>query len=107
MDSRLTTALFLLSSALPLFGGATGDWTTLETLQRGETIGIAQSDQKAMEGRFERVTDSGITLWADREVTVSRENVIRVYRKPRGRGYWSGHRRTHRRGGSNGVSTFR
>src|SRR5581483_1098979 len=44
---------------------------------------IIQSDQKRVEGRFERVTESGITLRTDQELTVTQENVIRVYRKPR------------------------
>jgi hypothetical protein len=81
---RHTVAVLLLAFAAPSsFARDTSQWTNLEVLKPGQRIGVIQSNQKRVEGRFERVTESGITLRADQEVTVAQENVIRVYRKPR------------------------
>ena len=85
MDSRRMTALILLGLALlpGLSGAAASDWATLQALKPGQMIGIIQSDQKRVEGPLEQVTESAITLRTGGEVTVPKENVIRVYRKPR------------------------
>jgi hypothetical protein len=52
-------------------------------LKSGERIGIIQSHQKRIEGRFQGFTDSAISLSTDRLTTVPRSDVVRVYRPPR------------------------
>lgn len=81
---RHAAAVLLLSLAAPSsFARDNSQWTNLEVLKPGQRIGIVQSNLKRVEGRFERFTESAITLRADQEITVPQENVIRVYRKPR------------------------
>ena len=59
------------------------DWNNLGTLKSGARIGIIQSDLKRIEGIFASFSGSGISVLTDREITVPKEKVIRVYRRPR------------------------
>lgn len=68
---------------LPGFAADASDWKNIQSLRSGDRIGIIQSDQKRIEGTFRNATDSGISLVADRDVTVPKDNVIRVYRRAR------------------------
>jgi hypothetical protein len=63
------------------------NWAALSSLKPGEKVGVIQSNQKRIEGRFQFVTESNIAIRADREITVSRTEVVRVYRH-------AGHSRT-------------
>ena len=84
MDLRHTAAILLLCITAPAsFGQDVSQWQNLGRLKPGQSIGVIQSDLKRVEGRFENVTESGITLRANEVVTVPQEKVIRVYRKPR------------------------
>jgi hypothetical protein len=85
---RKLTAMFL-ADAFP-FAALAADqaqWDDLRELRRGQRIGVVQSDLSNVEGRFEAFSDSTISLRADRDITLPKENVVRVYRRPRvGRG---------------------
>src|ERR1035438_6761075 len=59
------------------------DWNNLGTLKSGTRIGIIQADLKRIEGIFASFSGSGISVLTDREITVPKEKVIRVYRRPR------------------------
>lgn len=86
-SSALAGALALVAmqaSAMDL-----GQWTNLSELGQGDRIGIVQSSQKCVEGRFVGSTADAITIQTDREVTVAKDDVVRVYRRP-------GLRRIHR-----------
>jgi hypothetical protein len=85
---RNATAIVLAAVlAIPALAGDVGQWTNLRELRPGQRIGVVQSDLKRVEGRFEAFTDSGISVRVDREIVVAKENVVRVYRRPRaGRG---------------------
>jgi hypothetical protein len=63
------------------------DWMNLNSLRRGDKIGVIQLNRQRIEGRFQEANESAILIRADREVTISRPHVIRVYRQ-------SGHSRT-------------
>ncbi len=69
--------------AIPALAGDVGQWANLRELRPGQRIGVVQSDLKRLEGRFEAFTDSGISVRVDREIVVAKENVVRVYRRPR------------------------
>ena len=58
-------------------------WANLKSLRKGDRIGVIQSNQKRVEGLFESVTDSRITLQADREISVEKSDVVRVYQPAR------------------------
>ena len=58
-------------------------WTTLRDLKKGERIGVVQNDMKRVEGRFESANDEGITLTTDRPITVPKDQIARVYQRPR------------------------
>ncbi len=85
---RNATAMILAAVLIvPALAGDAGQWTNLRELRPGQRIGIVQSDLKRVEGRSEAFTDSGISVRVDREIVVTKENVVRVYRRPRaGRG---------------------
>src|SRR5437899_11830423 len=58
-------------------------WTSLKSLRKGDRIGVIQANQKRVEGLFESVTDSRITLQADREISIEKSDVVRVYQPAR------------------------
>lgn len=64
-------------------------WDNLGALNPGDRIGIVQMNQKRIEGRYVRTTEDAITIEADQELTVAKQDVVRVYRRP-------GLRRIHR-----------
>jgi hypothetical protein len=71
----------------PALADSLGQWANLRELRQGQRIGVVQSDLKRAEGRFEGFTEPVISLRADREIATAKENVVRVYRRPRtGRG---------------------
>jgi len=58
-------------------------WSRVRHLQAGTRIAIDLADQRRVEGRFARASDSDVTYTALREITISRNDVVRVSRKPR------------------------
>ena len=79
--TKLTTSLLLISYTA--FAADTTQWSNLQTLHSGDRIGIIQSDQKRVEGRFTRAGGSEITIDAGREITLVQSQVVRVYKRPR------------------------
>ena len=80
---RMAAVILAAIIASPAFAGDDRSWANLGTLKPGDRIGVIQSDRKRIEGRFTGFADSGISVRADRETTVPKESVIRVYRRPR------------------------
>jgi hypothetical protein len=76
--SRILAITFLTAAAL----GAQ-DWSNVQALRKGDRIGVIQADQKRIEGRFESATDGRITLQADREISLEKSEVVRVYQPAR------------------------
>jgi hypothetical protein len=74
--------ILLAILAVPALARDEGSWSNLRSLRPEERIVIIQSDQKRMEGRFAGVSDSSISIRADRVVEVPKENVVRVSRRP-------------------------
>jgi len=85
MIQRRTAAALILAAAItfPALAADPAQWANLGELRRGQRIGVVQTDQKRIEGRFEAFTDSAISLRADGEIVVAKEKVVRVYRRPR------------------------
>ena len=78
---------FLASSLLVAFAWAgraadDSEWTVVESLRPGDRIGIIQSNQKRVEGEFRNATETGVTIQADRDITVGKDDVVRIYRRP-------------------------
>jgi hypothetical protein len=65
------------------FAADTSHWSALRELKKGDRVGVVQMDMKRFEGRFDHATDDAITLVADQTVTVPKDRVVRVYRRPR------------------------
>lgn len=82
---RQIAAILAAAIAFPAFALDATLWTNLGALKPGTRIGLILSDSKRLEGRFENFGDSSISLRVDREITVPKENVVRVYRRPRTR----------------------
>ena len=68
---------------MPALAADNGAWSNLGTLKPGTRIGIIQRDMKRVEGLFEGFTDSGISVRTDRDMNLRKEDVVRVYRRPR------------------------
>jgi hypothetical protein len=81
LPTKLTSALFLISCTA--IAADTTQWSNLQTLHPGDRIGIIQSNQKRVEGRFTRAGDSEITIDAGGEITLIQNQVVRVYKRPR------------------------
>ena len=88
MKWRLSIAGLLLLAAQAGFAQDTSQWSSVQSLRKGDRIGVIQTNQKRVEGRFESATDARITLRADQEITLEKAEVVRVYRPARhGRGF--------------------
>src|ERR1017187_8110164 len=74
---------FLAMAASPAVAGDTSQWSRVQRLHAGTRIAIDLSDQRRVEGRFARASETELTYEASREITVSRDTVIRVDRGPR------------------------
>ena len=79
--TKLTASLFLISFAA--FAADTNRWSNLQSLHPGDRIGIVQTNQKRVEGHFVRANDSEVTVAAGQEITLSENQVVRVYKRPR------------------------
>src|SRR5215469_17142031 len=80
---RLTAMILAVALPCTALAGDHAQWDNLHELRRGQPIGVVQADLKRVEGRFEVFTASSISLRADREIVLAKENVVRVYRRPR------------------------
>ena len=75
----------MLAAALagPALGADNSAWSNLTTLKPGTRIGIIQADMKRVEGNFAGFTEAGISVRTDRQIILRKEEVVRVYRRPR------------------------
>jgi hypothetical protein len=73
----------LAIAVLPGVAGDAGQWTRVRRIHAGIRIAIDLSDQRRVEGGLARVSESDLTYQASREITVSRDDIIRVSRRPR------------------------
>ena len=78
---RITCLLLLAVYAG--FAQDTSQWSNVQSLRKGDRIGVIQANQKRVEGRFESATDARLTLRADQEIVLERADVVRVYRPAR------------------------
>jgi hypothetical protein len=81
MKLRLPVAGLLLVAAG--FAQDTSQWSSVQSLRKGDRIAVIQANHKRVEGRFESATDARITLRADQEITLEKTEVVRVYRPAR------------------------
>ena len=75
-------AAILLATQLGLAQDSS-QWSAVQGLHKGDRVGVIQTDQKRVEGRFETATDSRITVQADQIITVEKADVMRVYQPPK------------------------
>lgn len=81
LDHKAAIAALLLT--FPAMAADLSQWANLREPRPGDRIGVVQTDQKRLEGRFEGFTDSAIVVRADGSVETPRDRVVRVYRRPR------------------------
>ena len=82
--SRLTIAGILLLAAAQIgFAQDSSQWSRLQSLRKGDRVGVIQANRKRVEGRFESATDARLTIQADRQITLEKTEVVRVYRPAR------------------------
>ena len=75
-------SLLLLALQIGLAADSS-DWSQVQALRAGDRVGVIQSNQKRVEGRFESATGTQITLRGDQMVTLEKANVVRVYQPPK------------------------
>ncbi|MEO8027944.1 MAG: hypothetical protein ABI823_15775 [Bryobacteraceae bacterium] len=56
-------------------------WSNLDALKPGQHIGVIQTDQKRVEGRFDSYSDAGIVLRGDQSITIPKDKVVRIYKQ--------------------------
>ncbi|MGO9013047.1 MAG: hypothetical protein ACLQPN_23360 [Bryobacteraceae bacterium] len=84
MSKRLALIVVTLAmAALPTVAGDTSQWRRVQRLRAGTRISIDLTDQRRVEGRFMRASETDLTYEASRETTVSRDTVVRISRRPR------------------------
>ena len=90
MSVRLLRAgLLLVAPAQSGLAQDANQWSNVQSLRKGEQVGVIQANRRRVEGRFESATDSRITVRADQEISLEKSDVVRVYRPAR-RGRWFG-----------------
>src|SRR5664279_4187797 len=80
MSSRLRIAGLLLLAAHAGFAQDTSQWSSVQSLRKGDRVGVIQANRKRVEGRFESATEARITLLADQQITLEKAEIVRVYR---------------------------
>jgi hypothetical protein len=70
-------------AALPAVARDTSQWSRVQGLQAGRMIAVDLSDQRRVECRFVRASETDLTYETSREITVSRDSVVGVYQAPR------------------------
>jgi hypothetical protein len=83
MSSELRITGLLLLAAQAGFAQDTGQWSSVQSLRKGDRVGVIQANQKRVEGRFESANDGRLTLRADQDITLEKAEVVRVYRPAR------------------------
>jgi hypothetical protein len=83
MKWKLLIVGLLLPAAQAGFAQDTSQWSSVQSLRKGDRVGVIQANQKRVEGRFESATDARLTLRADQELTLEKADVVRVYRPAR------------------------
>jgi hypothetical protein len=86
MRLHLITALMLGLLAVPLSSGIESQWQELSKIQRDDRIQVVDQKLRSYTGRFISFSDEGITLLADKEMTIAKPDVYRVTVISRGRG---------------------
>jgi len=69
-------------AVLPALAGDTSQWSRVQRLHAGTRIKIDLADQRRVEGRFARASETDLTYQGLREITVRRDDVVRVFRGP-------------------------
>jgi hypothetical protein len=82
MTLRLKVTVLLLAAQAG-FAEDASQWSSVQSLRKGDRVGVIQADRKRVEGRFESATDARITLGADQEISLEKAQVVRVYRPAR------------------------
>jgi hypothetical protein len=89
MKLQLKTVGLLIIAAQAGMSQDSSQWSSVQALRKGDRVGVIQTDQKRVEGRFDSATEARITVQADQLVTVEKADVVRVYQPPK-RGRWFG-----------------
>ena len=80
---RVKIAGLLLLAAQAGLAQDTSQWSSVQSLRKGDRVGVIQANQKRLEGRFESATDARLALRADQVLTLEKAEVVRVYRPAR------------------------
>ena len=82
-SKRTLVSILILALSGCLFAAEPADWSNLQALRPGNRIGVIQSNRKRIEGNFVSVSEGGMTLRAETDIALTKEDVVRVYRRPR------------------------
>lgn len=80
LNAIQTTLLIATFSSSPLFGAGKDRWDRVQKLRPGTHIGIVVANARQMEGRFERASDTTLTLEGGTQFTVDKDKVLRIYK---------------------------
>ena len=76
-------AMVALAAASPVAGRDTTQWSRVLRLHPGTKVALDLADGRRIFGTFERASQSDLTCQCAGEITVKRDDVVRVGRKPR------------------------
>ncbi len=83
MNTLCKLAALLRFAAQAGLAGDVNQWSNVQTLRKGDRVGVIQANQKRIDGRFESATEARITLQAGQTVTIEKSEVVRVYQPAR------------------------
>ncbi len=79
--TRIVSIALSIILAAPAFAADLSQWNNLRALQRGDRIRIVQTNQTALEGRFDSVNDAAITIETSGPTRIAKSDVMRVLRR--------------------------
>jgi hypothetical protein len=84
---KRTLAVGVTMSAGLAMAGDEGDWNRVRSLHPGTRIGVIRTNQQRIEGRFMGAADTEVVLGDvganGEQQTVAKDDVVRVYKRPK------------------------
>jgi len=78
LKTQVASIALSITLAAPAFAADPNEWTNLRSLQRGDRVRIVRADQSSLDGEFDNVNNTGITIDTAGPTKLAKDDVLRV-----------------------------